>query len=205
NRKTLMDIESAIFVMVLDDYDQYDYDPSHPELLDKFLCAMLTGDGTNRWSDKSLNYCITGNGRGGGTTEHSIADGIEFDHLFENYVFMDDNIIGYEELPGNQTMDVVPANLSCVKQLKFDINDEMAKEINRCYEKYQEKRNDVDMACLVFRIFGKGRIKTFSVSPDAFVQLAIQLANYKVGFASKMGSNDKTAENSLAPPLIEDD
>lgn len=58
----------------------------------------------------------------------------------------------------------------------------METEITRCYASYQQQINDVDVACLVFRNFGKGFIKEARISPDAFIQMAIQLASYKVGF-----------------------
>uniref|UniRef100_A0A1I7VUJ9 Carn_acyltransf domain-containing protein n=1 Tax=Loa loa TaxID=7209 RepID=A0A1I7VUJ9_LOALO len=114
NRASLAVIESAIFSLILDDAKY----SSDPEALEIFLKNMLTGDGSNRWADKSLNYVISSNGR-------------------------------------------------------------MKAEIIRCYASYQEQINDVDVACLVFRDFGKGFIKESRISPDAFVQMAIQLASFK--------------------------
>lgn len=40
--------------------------------------------------------------------------------------------------------------------------------------------NDVDFHSFPFDTFGKGLIKKSRTSPDAFVQLALQLAHYKV-------------------------
>ncbi|VDM92049.1 unnamed protein product, partial [Litomosoides sigmodontis] len=88
NKASLAVIESANFCMVLDDTD-YSNDS---EALEVFLKSMLTGDGRNRWADKSLNYVICPNGRGGGTTEHSVADGAEFAYIFENYLSSDVHI-----------------------------------------------------------------------------------------------------------------
>ena len=39
---------------------------------------------------------------------------------------------------------------------------------------------DVDLQLMMFRRYGKGFIKTCKVSPDAFIQLALQLAYYRV-------------------------
>ena len=55
----------------------------------------------------------------------------------------------------------------------------MLTEITRCYEAHQVSKNDLDLFALAFRDFGKGRIKKCGVSPDAFIQMAIQLANYR--------------------------
>lgn len=56
----------------------------------------------------------------------------------------------------------------------------MASEIERVYSNHRAAADDVDLASLVFSDFGKGLIKKCGVSPDAFVQMAIQLACYRV-------------------------
>uniref|UniRef100_A0A0N5AZC0 Carn_acyltransf domain-containing protein n=1 Tax=Syphacia muris TaxID=451379 RepID=A0A0N5AZC0_9BILA len=150
NRQALQIIESAAFVINLDETSNFDYDPDKPELLSEFMKNMITGNGSDRWVDKSLNYTVGSNGRCGGTTEHSVADGADFDHIMENYSYMD------------------------VKVLKL-----MADDAKKCFDHYQNARNDVDCQSLIFRKFGKGLIKKRKVSPDAFVQMAIQLAYFK--------------------------
>lgn len=40
--------------------------------------------------------------------------------------------------------------------------------------------DDVDFCSFYFDAFGKGLIKKAKTSPDAFVQLALQLAHYRV-------------------------
>lgn len=40
--------------------------------------------------------------------------------------------------------------------------------------------DDVDSHIIPFSDFGKGLIKKCKISPDAFIQLALQLAHYKV-------------------------
>lgn len=40
--------------------------------------------------------------------------------------------------------------------------------------------DDVDFHVFSFRDFGKGKIKKCRISPDAFIQLALQLAYYRV-------------------------
>uniref|UniRef100_A0A0M3HGK0 Carn_acyltransf domain-containing protein n=1 Tax=Ascaris lumbricoides TaxID=6252 RepID=A0A0M3HGK0_ASCLU len=55
----------------------------------------------------------------------------------------------------------------------------MKAEIERCYNAYKPKIDDLDLAATIFRTFGKGLIKKGKLSPDGFVQMAIQLANFK--------------------------
>ena len=56
----------------------------------------------------------------------------------------------------------------------------MDKEIERVYATHKTASDDVDLTSMIFRDFGKGMIKKCGVSPDAFIQMAIQLACYKV-------------------------
>ena len=44
----------------------------------------------------------------------------------------------------------------------------------------KELQEDLQMKVLNFTGFGKGKIKTFKLSPDSFVQMAIQLAFYRL-------------------------
>ncbi len=40
--------------------------------------------------------------------------------------------------------------------------------------------NDVDLRLLVHNAYGKGFMKTCRISPDAFIQMALQLAYFRV-------------------------
>lgn len=44
----------------------------------------------------------------------------------------------------------------------------------------QALADDVDCHIFPFRDFGKGRIKKLRISPDAFIQISLQLAYYRV-------------------------
>ena len=44
----------------------------------------------------------------------------------------------------------------------------------------KEQINDVDLICLTHDAFGKGDMKKCKISPDAFIQMALQLTYYKV-------------------------
>lgn len=44
----------------------------------------------------------------------------------------------------------------------------------------QALADDVDCHIFPFRDFGKGRVKKLRISPDAFIQISLQLAYYRV-------------------------
>ncbi|KAH7704349.1 CRE-CPT-6 protein, partial [Aphelenchoides avenae] len=183
NRASLEIIESAVIIITLEEADDYGYDLKNPAPLDKFMKAMLTGDGGDRWADKCKNYVVSKNGRIGGTTEHSPADGSEFDHARELYSYIETKV--QKHPPHVKALRDVknwqpPADLKLAKRLDFDVTPEMAKEIERCYEEYQPIKDDIDVATLVFNCFGKGAIKNFKCSPDGFVQMALQLTYFKL-------------------------
>lgn len=62
NRASLQAIESAAFVLSLDD-QPFEFDLNAPEKLDKFGTVLLHGTGSDRWFDKSFTLCIGSNGR----------------------------------------------------------------------------------------------------------------------------------------------
>lgn len=64
----------------------------------------------------------------------------------------------------------------------------MASEIDRCYATQVKANNNLDVSSLVFRDWGKDRIKQCGCSPDAFIQMAMQLANYRVSCHSRLES-----------------
>jgi hypothetical protein len=72
----LEQVEDSIVFVVLDD-KAYNYEAGEDEKLTKFQQLMLTGNGRDRWADKSMSFIIGKDGRFGGNSEHSIADGAE--------------------------------------------------------------------------------------------------------------------------------
>lgn len=85
---------------------------------------MLTGDGKNRWVDKPLNFVVSASGRIGGTSEHSICDGAELDHLMENFMFVDLHFLPYKHGTASKkdSLELLP-KVRLAKRLDFELND----------------------------------------------------------------------------------
>ncbi|CAG0917156.1 unnamed protein product [Notodromas monacha] len=70
NRISLNAVESAAFVVTLDDKEFY-YDPKDHTKLDKYAHQLLTESGCDKWFDKTFNLVVAKNARIGFNAEHS--------------------------------------------------------------------------------------------------------------------------------------
>lgn len=61
----------------------------------------------------------------------------------------------------------------------------------------QALADDIDFHTFPFKQFGKGLIKKCHTSPDAFIQIAIQLAHYRVQLFPRAGCISATRQGSL--------
>ncbi|CAB3398480.1 unnamed protein product [Caenorhabditis bovis] len=181
NRQLLDMIETAAFVMSID--DDLEWDVETPDRLSKYMKDMLAGSGMNRWVDKTMNYAVDSTGRAGATGEHSPCDGAELDHLCENVLKCDRDILPMLSIDEQQKVvkltDEERGTLKLVEKLDFELVDGMEHEIERCYKAHIQATNNLDLYSLAFLDFGKGLIKKCGISPDGFLQMAIQLASYQ--------------------------
>lgn len=162
NNKALKKVEDAIFVLCLED--------ESPESLEDASRMMLHGNGKNRWFDKSLQFIVLGNGEIGVNIEHAGMDGSVMSR-FIKFISEDIDKVYKKE-------DIASENKP--EKLVFHINNELKEIIKNSYKEFNDIASDTKTRVLNFDKFGKDLIKTFKVSPDAFVQLALQLAQYKL-------------------------
>ncbi|XP_050540748.1 carnitine O-palmitoyltransferase 1, liver isoform isoform X2 [Daktulosphaira vitifoliae] len=175
NRQSLDAIEKSAFVVALDDVP-YDYDPYDSKKLDEYGRILMTGKGYDRWFDKSFTLCIGSNGRVGFNAEHSWADAAVMSHLWEFIIFDEAAKSGYQE--NGHTKGVPEFEPPKPIRLHWNLNPALD-VIEKSYQVALELINDIDLRILAFSDFGKGFMKTAKVSPDAFIQMALQLAYYR--------------------------
>ncbi|XP_012935595.1 carnitine O-palmitoyltransferase 1, liver isoform [Aplysia californica] len=177
NKASLDAIEKAAFCVTLDSEDQ-DYDPNDPTKLDKYGKAMLHGKGHDRWFDKSFTFVVCSNGRIGFNAEHSWADAPIMAHMWEYVVTEDVATYGYDKDGHTRgTPECQPPNPI---RLEWDLNKQCQQVIQSSLQVARSLLNDVDLHIMMFNTFGKGFVKTCKVSPDAFIQTAIQLTYYRL-------------------------
>uniref|UniRef100_A0A8C5EJD9 carnitine O-palmitoyltransferase n=1 Tax=Gouania willdenowi TaxID=441366 RepID=A0A8C5EJD9_GOUWI len=177
NKQALDAIEKAAFFVTLDDTEQR-FDEANPvKSLDSYAKSLLHGKCYDRWFDKSFNLIIFKNGTMGLNAEHSWADAPIIGHLWEQVLCMDPVRLGYTE-DGHCCGQLHPT-LPGPQRLQWEISTECQEVIENSLTLAQNLADDVDSHIVPFNDFGKGLIKKCRTSPDAFIQIALQLAHYR--------------------------
>ncbi|PIO37845.1 hypothetical protein AB205_0016140 [Aquarana catesbeiana] len=177
NRQSLDAVEKAAFFVTLDDTEQ-GYNKDDPVTsLDKYAKSLLHGKCYDRWFDKTISFIVFKNGKMGMNCEHSWADAPILGHLWEYTMATDKLELGYEEdghCKGEPNPSIPPPS-----RLQWDIPEACQNVIESSLSVANALADDVDFHSFPFDNFGKGLIKKTRTSPDAFVQLALQLAHFR--------------------------
>ncbi|KAK1766970.1 acyltransferase ChoActase/COT/CPT [Phialemonium atrogriseum] len=177
NAKALEAIESAAFLVCLDD--------ASPVTLEERSHQYWHGDGQNRWFDKPLQFIVNNNGTSGFMGEHSMMDGTPT-HRLNDYV---NDVIFNNKLDFSDP--TVRSNLPEPQAINFTITKEVQAEIDRAVKDFDNVIGQHELAVQAYQGYGKGLIKKFRCSPDAYVQMVIQLAYHKM-----YGKNRPTYESA---------
>ncbi|XP_032494789.1 carnitine O-palmitoyltransferase 1, liver isoform isoform X1 [Phocoena sinus] len=190
NKQSLDAVEKAAFFVTLDETEQGYREEDPVTSMDSYAKSLLHGRCFDRWFDKSITFVIFKNGKMGINAEHSWADAPIIGHLWEYVLATDSFQLGYAE-DGHCKGDT-NSNIPYPTRLQWDIPQECQEVIETSLSSANLLASDVDFCSFLFRAFGKGLIKKCRTSPDAFVQLSLQLAHYK-----DMGKFSLTYEASM--------
>lgn len=171
NAKILQEIEAASFIVCLDD--------AAPVTLDERAKQYLYADGQNRWFDKPCQFIINDNGTAGFNGEHSMMDGTST-HRLNDFVC---NVIANNQLDFSNTS--VRPDLPQPISIDFHITPEVKSSVNRAQTSFNALMSIHELRVQAYQGYGKGMIKKLKCSPDAYVQLIIQLAYFKMFGTSK--------------------
>ncbi|KAH9589309.1 Choline/carnitine acyltransferase domain [Trypanosoma melophagium] len=188
NVKPLRVIEESIFVLCLDDVA--------PSSLDEGCMSFLCGNGHNRWSDKSFNLIVAADGFSGVHVEHSWGDALTLAHVLE-YCYSSDETGELFEKDGRvkkldedeQALEQDKFEVFAPSRIRFTLDKELKVSINNVHERYLKEIKDVDLHVCRFDKYGKNLPKKFGCSPDAWIQMAMQLAYFR-----NQGRFDQTYE-----------
>ena len=85
----------------------------------------------------------------------------------------------------------VRSNLPDPRPINFSVNDQVQQLIDEAHKEHRGQISSHELIVQAFQGYGKGLIKKFKCSPDAYVQMLIQLAYFKM-----YGKNRPTYESA---------
>uniref|UniRef100_A0A452IM35 Carnitine O-acetyltransferase n=1 Tax=Gopherus agassizii TaxID=38772 RepID=A0A452IM35_9SAUR len=173
NKESVRSIEKSIFTVCLDSPIPRVSDDIYKS---RMAAQMLHGGGSrwnsgNRWFDKTLQFIVAEDGSCGLVYEHAPSEGPPIVALL-------DHIVEYTKKPELVRSPMIP--LPMPKKLRFNITPEIKNDIEKAKQNLNIMVQDLDIKVMVFHHFGKNFPKLEKISPDAFIQMALQLAYYRM-------------------------
>ncbi|OAA68534.1 carnitine acetyl transferase [Niveomyces insectorum RCEF 264] len=177
NAESLAAIDSSAFLVCLD--------AAAPVTLEERAHQYWHGNGSNRWFDKPLQFIVCDNGTSGFMGEHSMMDGTPT-HRLNDWV---NEVILKNKLDFDNPH--VRADLPEPIPVEFKLNAALAGTVEAAGKHFADVIGRHELAVQAYQGYGKGLIKKFRCSPDAYVQMVIQLAYFKM-----FGKNRPTYESA---------
>ncbi|XP_035671417.1 choline O-acetyltransferase-like [Branchiostoma floridae] len=197
NRDSLDMIERCIFVLCMDEgvcCDKTDL---------TLACQMLHGNGShsntpNRWFDKTMQFIVADDGACGLVYEHSPSEGVAVVQLVEhllNYIRVNPwNDVCQRDSPaiphachssqkyGSKKMLRAQSicELPYPRRLRWKLSPEVFHYLKTSRESVDRSIANMDLHIMRYTRFGKSFPKSQNMSPDGFVQLALQLTYFKL-------------------------
>ncbi|XP_057227406.1 choline O-acetyltransferase [Malurus melanocephalus] len=172
NRDSLDMIERCICLVCLDSLSGVELNDTNMAL------QMLHGggfhkNGANRWYDKPMQFVVGRDGLCGAVCEHSPFDGIVMVQCTEYLLkHMKENS---KKLVRADSVSELPAP----RRLRWKCSPDIQTRLASAAEKLQRVVENLDFIAYKFEHYGKEFIKKQKISPDAYIQVALQLAFYR--------------------------
>ena len=164
NVEALETIETALFCVCLEDLAPQDTQQACDQL--------LHGDSGNRWFDKALSLIVFADGTAGINVEHCQLDGTTILSLV-------DGMLGASAEDHSTRSGAVSQGLPAIDPVELVLDDEMRADVQAAGDAFADFAAATATTTVSFPELGSERAKQLGVSPDAFVQLAYQLAHLR--------------------------
>ncbi len=162
NAGALEELETALFCMCLEDFTPQDALAACDQL--------LHGDSANRWFDKAVSLIVFADGTAGINVEHCGLDGT--------------TILGFVDALLGASAEMHPERsgsrsqgLPVIEAIEFTLDGDLRSAVRTAEASFAAYSADTATATLSVEDFGGNQAKRLRISPDAFVQLAYQLAH----------------------------
>ena len=177
NRLSLEELESAMFVLHLDARSTGKL--SNADDWSTAGNLALHGEGTTRWCDKSFNLIVYANGDAAVHAEHSWADAPVIAHAWE-WVLCHEVTTEPYNADGMLKDTSAPLALEKPLRLEWRLGGKASEVVLDAVKFAREMSSDLDLRvdCHDANLggYGKGFCKKQRCGPDAWIQLALQVA-----------------------------
>ncbi|PRT54443.1 Carnitine O-acetyltransferase, mitochondrial [Wickerhamiella sorbophila] len=164
NAASLETIQASAFVVCLD----FAYPLENVERTYQYW----HGNCQNRFYDKPVQFVINDNGTAGFMGEHSMMDGTQT-HRLNDYVC--------DEIFNNKVELTTELSFNApAEEIVFNVSDKIAGHVARAERDFWNEIDQHEVAVWVFNNYGKNLIKQFKCSPDAYLQMLLQLAYFRM-------------------------
>ncbi|MFI8004530.1 choline/carnitine O-acyltransferase [Streptomyces sp. NPDC086010] len=164
NATALDDIETALFCVCLEDFSPGDVQGTCDEL--------LYGDRGNRWFDKAVSFVVYPDGRAGINVEHCELDGTTI-------LSFTDALLGTPPEEHSRRSGARPQGQPVPQLLALGLDEALREKVRTAADAFAAYGRDTATTTVSFEDFGSTAAKALGVSPDAFVQVAYQLAHQR--------------------------
>jgi carnitine O-acetyltransferase len=162
NAEMLDAIETALFCLCLEE--------TAPRDALEACEQLLHGDSGNRWFDKAISLIVFGDGTAGINVEHSRLDGT----TIVNFV---DMLLGRSAEEHSRQSGAQSQGVPAFEAIEFELDADLQADVRAAAASFAAYAANTATAVLSFEDFGGVRAKQLRISPDAFVQMAFQLAH----------------------------
>jgi len=168
NAESLRTIDSALFVVCLDGEGQ-SLGPDPGPLAHQ----LLHNRGVDRWFDKSLSLIVRPDGVAGINFEHSWGDGVAVLRFAED-------VFNASLEASAPRIDALPAPTGPVQRLEWRLTPSVQAAIQVAHRRLAADVKALRLDIMLSTEVGKKVISKAGARPDPFMQLAIQLAYYRI-------------------------
>ncbi|NXD36355.1 CLAT acetyltransferase, partial [Copsychus sechellarum] len=172
NRDSLDMIERCICLLCLD--SPSGAEPSRTSMALQLLHGGgCRRNGANRWYDKPMQFVVGRDGLCGAVCEHSPFDGIVMvqctEYLLRHMKESSKKLVRADSV----------SELPAPRRLRWKCSPDIQTHLASAAEKLQRAVENLDFIAYKFEHYGKEFIKKQKISPDAYIQVALQLAFYR--------------------------
>lgn len=181
--QALETLESGVMLLCLDDEE-----PVSRRQISELLLHGGKKSSTNRWFDKSIQIICTNNGKAGLLGEHSMMDGMPMVGLADHVTKTSYAIAHSRSPPAAGVLPVESIFAPVQSTLETSSVPALIEESKSAFLDWIGK-HEVNVQS--FQGYGSSFIKKAGYSPDAYVQMAMQLATFRL-WGEQVGTYEAT-------------